>query len=144
MSSKLLTRISVLSIFLLLSAVNTAKGQTSTGTLQGTVSDPKGSIVPGATIKIQSVDTGLERTTVTESSGLYVFNFLPVGRYVVTASAPGFKGTKVQNVVVEIGQSRALDVTLEVGQVEQTIDDLILFAKNGLIHIFSILVKISY
>jgi hypothetical protein len=118
----LLSRILLLGTCLLLPAVSAAEGQTATGTLQGTVTDPKGSVIPGVTIKLQSVDTGLERTAVTEASGLYVFNFLPVGRYTVTTSAPGFKGTKVQNVVVEIGQTRALDLTLEVGAVEQTVE----------------------
>jgi hypothetical protein len=122
MRSKSISRIFLVSVWLLLLAVSTAKGQTSTATLQGTVSDPKGFVVPGATVKAQSADTGLVRTAVTEGSGLYVFNFLPVGNYVVTVSAPGFKGARIQNITVEIGQTRTLDVALEVGEVEQTIE----------------------
>jgi hypothetical protein len=105
-----------------LTAALTVHGQTSTATLKGTVTDPKGSIIPGATIKVQSEDTGLVRTAVTEQSGLYVFNFLPVGKYVVTVGAQGFKGARLQNIVVEIGQTRTLDVELEVGAVEQTVE----------------------
>jgi carboxypeptidase family protein/TonB-dependent receptor-like protein len=122
MQSKAIPYTFLVSVCLLLSAVCTAEGQTSTATLKGTVTDPKGSIIPGATIKAQSEDTGLVRTAVTEESGLYVFNFLPVGKYVVTVSAQGFKGARLQNIIVEIGQTRTLDLELEVGAVEQTVE----------------------
>ncbi|MGH9831493.1 MAG: carboxypeptidase-like regulatory domain-containing protein, partial [Blastocatellia bacterium] len=84
MHSKAISHIFLVSVCLLLSVASTAKGQTSTATLKGTVTDPKGSIITGATVKAQSDDTGLVRTAVSEESGLYVFNFLPVGKYVVT------------------------------------------------------------
>ncbi len=122
MQSKAIPYTFLVSVCLLLSAWSTVGGQTSTATLKGTVTDPKGSIIPGATIKAQSEDTGLVRTAVTEESGLYVFNFLPVGKYVVTVSAQGFKGARLQNIIVEIGQTRTLDLELEVGAVEQTVE----------------------
>src|SRR6266508_2868178 len=122
MQSKAILYTFLVSVCLLLSAWSTVGRQTSTATLKGTVTDPKGSIIPGATIKAQSEDTGLVRTAVTEESGLYVFNFLPVGKYVVTVSAQGFKGARLQNIIVEIGQTRTLDLELEVGAVEQTVE----------------------
>ncbi len=122
MQSKAIPYIFLASVCLLLFALSAAEGQTSTATLKGTVTDPKGSIIPGATVKAQSEDTGLVRTAVTEESGLYVFNFLPVGKYVVTVSAQGFKGARLQNIIVEIGQTRTLDLELEVGAVEQTVE----------------------
>jgi Carboxypeptidase regulatory-like domain/TonB dependent receptor-like, beta-barrel len=122
MHSKEISYIFLVSVCLLLSAVGTAGGQTSTATLKGTVTDPKGSVISGATIKVQSEETGLVRTATTEESGLYVFNFLPVGKYVVSVSAQGFKVARIQNIIVEIGQTRTLDVGLELGAVEQTVE----------------------
>lgn len=99
-----------------------ARAQTSTGTLQGTVTDEKGAVIAQATVKAQAVETGLQRVAVTEESGLYVVNFLPVGQYTVTVEARGFKTVRFQNVTLEIGQTRSLDVALEVGSVELTVD----------------------
>ncbi|MGH9937917.1 MAG: TonB-dependent receptor domain-containing protein [Blastocatellia bacterium] len=122
MRKRFFMQISLIIICALWLTLGLARAQTSNATLQGTVTDPKGSVIPNATVKVQSEDTGLARTAVTEESGIYVFNFLPVGKYVVTASASGFKGTRIQNIIVEIGQTRTLDVALEVGAVEQTVE----------------------
>jgi outer membrane receptor protein involved in Fe transport len=98
-----------------------AAAQTSTATLQGTVSDPSGGVLPGVTVKLQSPATGLQRDTVTNSSGLYVFNFLPAGRYTLTAELAGFKSVQHDEVQLEIGQSLSLDLKLEVGRLEETV-----------------------
>ena len=96
--------------------------QTSTAVLQGTVTDPAGALVPRAAVKIQQLGTGLERQTLTGESGTYALNLLPVGTYIVTVEASGFKQARVQSVVLEIGQTRTLDVKLEVGEIQQTIE----------------------
>ncbi|MCI0422126.1 MAG: TonB-dependent receptor, partial [Acidobacteria bacterium] len=70
----------------------------------------------------QHSGTGLERETQTEESGFYVLNFLPVGNYLVTVEVPGFKQAKLQNIVLEIGQTRTVDVKLEVGEVQQVVE----------------------
>src|SRR5689334_3735434 len=101
-----LLRILLLGICLLLPAVSTAEGQTSSGTLQGSVSDPTGQAVPLAKVKAQATETGLTRETVTEESGFYVINFLPVGTYLVTVEVRGFKTARIPNVLLEIGQTR--------------------------------------
>src|SRR5687768_1599665 len=98
-----------------------AAAQTTTATLQGTVSDPSGGVLPGVTVKLQSPATGLQRDTVTNSSGLYVFNFLPAGRYTLTAELAGFKSVQHDEVQLEIGQSLSLDLKLEVGRLEETV-----------------------
>jgi hypothetical protein len=59
--------------------------QTVTGTLQGTVSDSKGAVVPGAEVVVLNAETGQVRNLKTTSDGLYIATFLPLGRY--TASA---------------------------------------------------------
>jgi outer membrane receptor protein involved in Fe transport len=121
-SNKPLSKAFFTFLWLLLLTAGVARAQTSSGTLQGTVTDPRGSVIAGAAVKAQALDTGLVREAVTEDSGLYVINFLPVGRYVVTVTARGFKAARLQNVVLEIGQTRTLDVAMEVGEVEQTVE----------------------
>jgi len=122
MRSKPFTQILMLVVCALWLTLGLASAQTSNATLQGTVTDSKGSVIPSATVKAQSEETGLQRTAVTEDSGLFVFNFLPVGRYVITAEARGFKTARLSNVLLEIGQTRSLDISLEVGAVEQTVE----------------------
>jgi hypothetical protein len=95
--------------------------QTSTATLQGTVTDPGGAIVPGATVRVESIGMGWKRETLSDNSGLYVLNLLPVGKYLVSAELPGFKTAKIENVTLEIGQSRTLDIKLEVGELREVV-----------------------
>ncbi|MGH9203065.1 MAG: carboxypeptidase-like regulatory domain-containing protein, partial [Vicinamibacterales bacterium] len=83
-------------IGLALAAVSAA-GQTqiTTGVIQGTVSDPSGALVPGATVEVRNVDTNLARTLTTAEDGRFVVLQLPPGRYRVTVSLQGF-ATHVQ------------------------------------------------
>ena len=108
--------------FAFLGPIPDADAQTSNATLQGTVTDPGGGVLPGVVVKLQSPATGLQRETVTNGSGLYVFNFLPAGRYEVTAELSGFKAVRHDDVQLEIGQNRSLDMKLEVGRIEETIN----------------------
>ena len=62
----------------------------STATLSGTVSDPTGAVVPGASVAIRSLATGVERSTVSDGSGNYTAPSLQPGDYTVTVSAAGF------------------------------------------------------
>ena len=73
----------------LLCAVS-ASAQTVTGTLQGTVSDMNGAVIPDAEIIVHNVETGQQRTLTTKGDGFYVASFMPLGRYNVTASKTGF------------------------------------------------------
>src|SRR5688572_32652664 len=95
--------------------------QTSNATLSGTIVDTGGGVLPGVTVKLQSPATGLTRDSVTNAAGVYVFNFLPAGEYVVTAELAGFKTLRQANVTLEIGQSRALDLKMDVGQLEEVV-----------------------
>ena len=98
-----------------------ADAQTSNATLQGTVTDSGGGVLPGVAVKLQSPSTGLQREAVTNSAGLYVFNFLPAGAYEVTAELAGFKTVRHDEVQLEIGQNRSLDMKLDVGRIEETV-----------------------
>src|SRR5215831_10704534 len=60
------------------------------GDLTGTVTDPSGAVVPGATVTLKSDSTGATRTTTSNSNGSYRFSLLQPGNYTVTAEASGF------------------------------------------------------
>src|SRR5229473_2262908 len=80
----------VLAFILLASAVS-LRSQTTSGSIQGTVTDPSGAAVAGATVTGRNLDTGLTITTVTTDAGLYSLANLPPGRYSVTIEGPNLK-----------------------------------------------------
>ena len=92
--------------------------QTDRATLTGVVMDPSQSVVVGARVALQSAATGIERVTPTNSAGVYTFSALPVGDYTLTIGATGFETLQVQNLTLEVGETRALNATLHVGAVK--------------------------
>jgi len=94
----------------------------STGSqLSGRVSDSSGGAVPGVTITASNAQTGLTRTTVTESDGSYRFPSLPVGIYTVTAELSGFATVKTENVQLNVATPREVNVTLKQAAVSEAI-----------------------
>ena len=78
-------------VFLLLAFVPLALAQLDTGTISGTVADQTGAAVPGASVAIKNVETGIVRRLVTNEAGRYEAVALPVGTYEATVSLPGFQ-----------------------------------------------------
>src|SRR5690349_16026771 len=112
------------SVFLTVLALLTTlplAAQTITGTISGDVTDSTGAVVPNATITVQNVGTGLERTATTSSSGSYRVPELPIGDYKVTATAQGFK-TVVRTAQVATGAVTHADFSLQVGQRQETVE----------------------
>jgi hypothetical protein len=95
--------------------------QSSNATLTGAIVDSGGGVLPGVAVKLESPATGLQREATTNASGLYTFNFLPAGEYVITAELSGFKSVRHDGVRLEVGQNRALDMKLEVGRIQETV-----------------------
>jgi Carboxypeptidase regulatory-like domain/TonB dependent receptor-like, beta-barrel len=98
-----------------------AQNAVSSGALAGRVTDPSGAAVPGVTVRLTNVSTGVEQTAATNSTGLYRFPALPVGTYVMSFRHAGFETVKIENVVVQVGQTAAQNVTLRVGAVTQSV-----------------------
>jgi len=98
-----------------------ALAQTVTGTLQGTVSDTKGAVVPGAEVVIRNMETGQERTVQTNSDGAYIAAFLPLGRYTVTAGGKGFGKVSQENVEITLNQTRVINFTLNPSVVTEAV-----------------------
>lgn len=113
------------SMFLItLSAVSLCAGQsqTTTGTIQGTVTDPNGAVIAGAAITVRNLDTGFERSATSNSDGYFTAPLLPLGKYRITARANGFSDSILENVDVTIGQTLALRFELKVGGTAETVD----------------------
>lgn len=99
----------------------TAFAQT-TGTLNGSVTDPNGAVVAGAVVTVKSVTTGSERTVTSNAQGSYTVSQLPPGVYKISATHDGFKTTQVDNLDVAVGQSRTLDLIMQTGEVSAVVD----------------------
>src|SRR5690349_13961675 len=92
-------------VLLTLALSSSVFGQASDGNLVGTVSDPAGAVVPGATVTVTNAATGARAVTKTTTSGEYRFNNLPVGRYDLQAEAAGFTIARLGNVNVELNKT---------------------------------------
>src|SRR4030088_2677174 len=79
-------RIALYSLFALLVSCSIAMGQTITGSVTGTVSDPSGAAVAAAKVTATNVDTGVETSTTTNADGVYVIRFLQIGHYNTTSA----------------------------------------------------------
>src|SRR3990167_4276848 len=78
-------------LLVLFFSVSITRAQLTTGTIAGTVTDQSGAAVPGATVTLKNVDTGVSRTTTTGPTGRYEAPNLPVGKYEESASTSGFQ-----------------------------------------------------
>jgi hypothetical protein len=96
--------------------------QVDRGNIQGTVTDPSGAVVTGAAVRIVSAATNLTQSTVTGPSGTYAFFNLPIGVYNVSVEAQGFRRSDITGVRVEVNQQAKIDVSLQVGEVTQTVE----------------------
>ena len=92
------------------------------GSVRGTVSDPSGASVPEAVVIARNVDTGLTQSVRTGPDGVYNIVFLPVGSYTVTTEKPGFRKAETTNVRVAVNTVAGVDVTLTVGNVDQSVE----------------------
>jgi Carboxypeptidase regulatory-like domain/TonB dependent receptor-like, beta-barrel/TonB-dependent Receptor Plug Domain len=97
-------------------------GQVLTGMISGTVSDSSGAVVPSAMVTIVNADTGVTVFQgATNESGLYRAPSLPVSRYDVIVELPGFKRVQISGINLTVDQRAAINVTLQLGAVEESI-----------------------
>lgn len=93
----------------------------ATGALTGTVTDPSGGVVPGATVHVVNVATGDSHTFVSQSNGSYLAPFLAPGAYRVEVSKNGFKTVSLTGVSIAVAETSTLNVKLELGEVAQNV-----------------------
>src|SRR5215469_9603977 len=108
-------------ILLSFSAIGVA--QELQATLTGTVTDPSGALVAGATIVVHSQDTGADvRTVTTTDAGGYNITHLPAGRYTVSVNQAGFQKFVAKEVVLNVSEKHTLDIQLQAGKVSETVE----------------------
>jgi hypothetical protein len=96
--------------------------QTSTtGSVDVSVTDTSGAIVPGADLELRNLETNDSRKASTQANGVYQFHALPFGKYRLTTSKPGFDNAVFDPVEVQTGRVTAVRATLTVGRSTQTI-----------------------
>jgi hypothetical protein len=99
-----------------------ARAQTTgAGTITGTLTDPNGASVPGATIIVHNVDTGIDLRLASNDAGVYTAQFLMPGRYEVTVSKPGFARVVRQNLTVQVGQIVTADFSMPLQSATETV-----------------------
>jgi hypothetical protein len=113
--------LAVCAVALSLSMVGLA--QELAATLTGTVTDPSGAVVAGATVTVHSEETGADlRTVTTSSTGNFNITNLPAGRYTVTVKNGGFQSYVARSVNLNVAEKHTLDVTLKTGKVTETLE----------------------
>jgi len=114
-------RMFVLPFIILLFALPT-RSQTDRATLEGTVTDSSGAVISGASVKISEVATGISQERRANSNGYYRFPGLGVGQYTLVVSNPSFKTKVLEDVVLVVGETHTLDVSLTVGEVSEKVE----------------------
>ena len=97
-------------------------GQETTAGIQGTVKDPSGAVVSGATVDVISTSLIGKKTVTTDAGGYFRFANLPPGNYTLTVSAPNFRSYKHENIGLATGHLPSIDVTLQVGTTSETVE----------------------
>ncbi|HEY2942368.1 MAG TPA: TonB-dependent receptor [Vicinamibacteria bacterium] len=107
---------------LVLLGASAVQAQLTTGSILGTVLDPGGGVVAGATVTATQRDTGFTRSGKTDAAGAYSFPNMPLGRYDIKVEHEGFKAKVVGPVTLVVDQKRRTDVVLELGRMEETVE----------------------
>ncbi|MGB8889708.1 MAG: carboxypeptidase regulatory-like domain-containing protein [Candidatus Korobacteraceae bacterium] len=118
---KLITGILALLVIAAVMAPSLMAQSLVTGDITGTVTDPSGAVVSGASVMLKSNANGSTRSTTSSSNGTYRFSLLSPGSYTVSVSASGFSKSETQT-SVNIGQATVTDVKMAVGSNSQTVE----------------------
>jgi len=119
MRSNFLAKLLTLSLALLFAPAIFAQ---ASGGLNGTVKDPNGALIQGATVTVKNTATNLSRTTITNDDGNWTVTVLPVGTYSVSYEKNGFKKAVNQNIEVEASVTRSVEMVLGIGVSDVFVD----------------------
>lgn len=114
-------------VIYLISNIAIAHSQVDRAIVSGTVKDTAGAVVVGAKVTIASARTGLTREVTTNIAGVFVAPALPIGEYKLNVTQQGFATATVDHILLGPGDARAIDVTMQVG----TVDNIINIADSG-------------
>ena len=113
---------SILSLIFLFLLCISSYAQTVDTAIVGTVTDNSGAVIPGASVTVLSVATGIAKKAVTAATGEYGVTYLSPGNYDLTVSAPGFASSQQKGIVLQINQQARINVALKAGGAEQTVE----------------------
>src|SRR5262249_31725324 len=113
---------STLTLVVLLLVAISANAQTSRGTVTGTVLDPTGAVIAGARAILTGVGTGVRLSTDSNEAGVYRFDAVDLGVYVLTVTLPGFATYVGTEIKVEANRTTTVDPRLELGATEARIE----------------------
>src|SRR5262245_57243345 len=111
----------LLAVAVIVLSAQLAQAQVTTARLEGLVKDASGAVVPGVTVTATQTGTNVATDALSNDLGLYIFAKLPPGSYTITAQLPGFKRVEHKNIKLEVGDTASLPISLEVGDVGETI-----------------------
>ena len=100
----------------------TVHAQFDTAAVLGTVSDESGGIIPGVTVTLTNVDTGISATTVTDDSGNYQFFNVKIGTYRVSAELTGFATGVADGIRPTVNSRQRVNLVLQVGEISQVVE----------------------
>jgi len=106
----------------MLNPAASAVAQVDRAVLEGTVTDPTGALMRSARVQVLAVDTGISEEQQANSNGYYRFPGLAVGRYTVTVTSPKFTTKVIDEVALQVGQIRTLNIQLQVGAVAEKVE----------------------
>ena len=109
-------------IVLLICALPIAALAQMGGSIDGTVTDPNGAVVPKASVTATNVKTGVATTVETSGAGIYAFPVLPPGPYTITVKQTGFKTIVREGIEVRLALNETIDIKLELGTVQQQVE----------------------
>lgn len=110
-----------LALFVTLVFTAAARAQLDQGAITGVVKDSSGAVVPHASVTLTETDTNFAVQTQTSGSGVYVFDPIKIGHYSVTVKAPGFKGTNLSGLQLNVNQRLEADVQMQIGGVNESV-----------------------
>jgi hypothetical protein len=118
----MLRRLTVMLALLIASAMPVfGQSQAINGTIEGTIVDASGGVLPGVTVLITNTDTGSSRSVVTNESGVYRAPLLPLGTYTVAAELSGFRKFEQKGILLAAGQTAVVNITLTVGEMSEVV-----------------------
>src|SRR2546422_9196016 len=95
--------------------------QVTTATIAGVVQDSSGAVIPGVSVTVKNLDTGIARTVTTDERGRYTVPDLSLGNYEVEAQLPGFQTEVRSGITLSVGRSAIVNFALKVGQVSDKV-----------------------
>src|SRR6266550_8870865 len=108
-------------IVISLACCGSVVAQSSSSSIHGTVTDPQGNVVAGATITLTNAQKNFSRTQTTTDAGSFAFNLIPPDQYTIETQAQGFKKSVLTSVGAQVAKATDLNVQLEIGNVAETV-----------------------